>query len=65
MVVDPCSLAHASTYRIYLKKSGRNRIARMEDSPCHPAREILFTLTEKGIDDLPELVRSRQANILR
>jgi DNA repair protein RadA len=45
-------LAHASTYRIFLKKSGRNRVARMEDSPCHATREVLFTLTEKGVDDI-------------
>jgi DNA repair protein RadA len=45
-------LAHASTYRIFLKKAGRNRVARMEDSPCHATREVLFTLTEKGIDDV-------------
>jgi DNA repair protein RadA len=45
-------LAHASTYRIFLRKSGRNRLARMEDSPCHATREVLFTLTEKGVDDI-------------
>ena len=44
-------VAHTSTYRVYLKRSGRNRIARMVDSPYHPEREILFVLTEHGIAD--------------
>jgi DNA repair protein RadA len=47
-------VAHTSTYRIYLKKSGKNRIARMVDSPYHAEREILFTLSEKGISDVAE-----------
>lgn len=46
-------VAHTSTYRIYLKRSsGKNRIARMVDSPYHAEREILFTLAEKGIADV-------------
>jgi len=47
-------LAHTSTYRIYLKRSGKNRIARMVDSPYHAEREILFTLSEVGISDIVE-----------
>ena len=45
-------VAHTSTYRIYLRKAGKNRIARMVDSPCHPEVEVPFTITERGIDDL-------------
>lgn len=45
-------VAHTSTYRIYLKRSsGKNRIARMVDSPYHAEREVLFTLADKGIAD--------------
>jgi DNA repair protein RadA len=44
-------VAHTSTYRIYLKKAGKNRIARMIDSPYHPERETVFVLDEKGVDD--------------
>jgi len=44
-------MAHASTYRLYLKKAGKNRIARMVDSPYHSESEILFTLNEQGIGD--------------
>ena len=44
-------VAHTSTYRVYLKRSGKNRIARMVDSPYHPEREVLFTLSELGIAD--------------
>lgn len=44
-------IAHASTYRIYLKKAGKNRIARIVDSPYHPEIEALFSLGEEGITD--------------
>lgn len=47
-------VAHTSTYRVYLRKAGRNRIARIIDSPYHPERETVFVLNEKGIDDPPE-----------
>lgn len=43
--------AHSSTYRIFLRKSGRNRIARIVDSPCHPESEALFFIGEGGITD--------------
>ncbi len=45
-------IAHTSTYRLFLKRSGKNRIARMVDSPYHAEREILFTLSDKGVTDL-------------
>lgn len=44
-------IAHSSTYRIYLKKAGKNRIARIVDSPYHPEIEALFSLGEEGITD--------------
>ena len=47
-------LAHTSTYRIYLKRSGKNRIARMVDSPYHAEREVLFTLSNLGISDVQD-----------
>ncbi len=47
-------LGHASTYRIYLRKSGENRIAKMMDSPYHPYSDTRFTVTERGADDLEE-----------
>jgi DNA repair protein RadA len=52
-------VGHTSTYRVYLKKAGKNRIARMVDSPYHPEREIVFVLNEKGIDDPEEGGRKR------
>jgi len=45
-------LAHSSTYRIYLRKSGENRLAKMIDSPYHPYSDARFTLNEKGTDDV-------------
>ncbi|MCJ7636871.1 MAG: DNA repair and recombination protein RadA, partial [Nitrososphaeraceae archaeon] len=53
-------VAHTSTYRIYLRKAGKNRIARMVDSPYHQEREIVFLLNEKGIDDLSEEMMSKR-----
>jgi DNA repair protein RadA len=50
-------VAHTSTYRIYLKRSGKNRIARMVDSPYHPEREVLFTLAEQGLSDPDESIK--------
>lgn len=47
-------VAHTSTYRIYLRKAGKNRIARMIDSPYHPERDAVFLLNDKGVDDPPE-----------
>jgi len=47
-------LAHTSTYRVYFKKSGKKRIARMVDSPHHPESEVIFTLTEAGVSDFEE-----------
>lgn len=50
-------VAHTSTYRIYLKRSGKNRIARMVDSPYHAEREVLFRLTEQGVSDPDESIK--------
>jgi DNA repair protein RadA len=47
-------IGHASTYRVYLKKSGKNRIASMIDSPYHPYEAVRFTVNAKGVDDLDE-----------
>lgn len=43
-------VGHASTYRIYFKKQGKKRIARMVDSPKDALLECEYALTEKGID---------------
>jgi DNA repair protein RadA len=47
-------IGHTSTYRIYLRKSGENRIAKMIDSPYHPYSDIRFTVNEKGVGDLED-----------
>jgi DNA repair protein RadA len=44
-------VAHTSTYRIYFKKSGKKRIARMVDSPPHPEQEGIVALGEAGVID--------------
>jgi DNA repair protein RadA len=53
-------VAHTSTYRIYFKKSGKKRIARMVDSPHHPEEEVIFALGEAGVID-PEEAEKKTA----
>ena len=45
-------LAHASTFRLYLRKSkGGRRIARLVDSPNLPDGECIYQVTEEGLRD--------------
>jgi RecA/RadA recombinase len=45
-------VAHTATFRIYLKKSkGELRVARLIDSPHLPEGEVVFKITERGIED--------------
>ncbi len=44
-------VAHGSTYKIFLRKSGKNRVATMEDSPCQPYQRVKFAISESGIQD--------------
>ncbi len=57
-------IAHTSTYRIYLRKSGENRIAKMIDSPYHPYSDIRFTVNEKGVDDVKEKPESKKSKFI-
>ena len=45
------TVAHSSTYRIFLRKSGKNRIATMFDSPSQPYQHVKFSISESGIQD--------------
>jgi DNA repair protein RadA len=47
-------MGHASTYRILLRKAGRDRIAIMLDSPWHAYDHTRFTITERGVQDTEE-----------
>jgi DNA repair protein RadA len=49
-------MGHASTYRIFLRKAGHNRIATMLDSPYHAFSRVGFTIGEEGIEDLEKKV---------
>jgi len=45
-------VGHASTYRVYLRKSkGTRRIARLIDSPDRPEAEVVINVTEEGVRD--------------
>jgi len=47
-------MGHASTYRILLRKAGRDRIAIMIDSPFHAYDQTRFTINEGGAKDVEE-----------
>jgi DNA repair protein RadA len=53
-------VAHTSTYRVYIRKTGKNRVARMVDSPYHAEREAVFILNDRGVDDPPDDRASRR-----
>ena len=57
-------VAHTSTYRIYFKKSGKKRIARMVDSPHHPEQEVIFALGEEGVTDPEADTKKKKATKL-
>jgi DNA repair protein RadA len=44
-------MGHACTYRIFLRKVGRDRIAIMVDSPHHAYSQVKFTISEKGVEN--------------
>jgi DNA repair protein RadA len=44
-------VGHSSTYRIFLRKSGKNRVATIFDSPFQPYQNVKFTISESGIQD--------------
>ena len=54
-------VAHTSTYRVYLKKSGKKRIARMVDSPHHPEMDVIFALGEAGVQDPEDAIKKKKA----
>jgi len=58
-------VAHTSTYRIYFKKSGKKRIARMVDSPHHPEQEVIFALTEAGVSDLDSDTKKKSTKAVK
>ena len=44
-------MGHACTYRIFLRKAGRDRLAIMVDSPHHAYGQVRFTISEKGVEN--------------
>lgn len=44
-------MGHACTYRIFLRKAGRDRIAIMVDSPHHAYDQVKFTISERGVEN--------------
>jgi DNA repair protein RadA len=46
-------MGHACTYRIFLRKVGRDRLAIMVDSPHHAYSQVRFTISEKGVENAP------------
>ena len=56
-------VAHTSTYRIYFKKSGKKRVAKMVDSPHHPEEETVFILGEAGVMDPEDTVKKTKKTV--
>lgn len=54
-------IGHASTYRVYLRKAGVDRVAKMIDSPYHPYSDTRFTVNERGLDDVDEKAPKKKA----
>jgi DNA repair protein RadA len=54
-------MGHASTYRILLRKAGRDRIAIMIDSPFHAYDQTRFMINEGGVRDVEEKRASKNA----
>ena len=54
-------MGHASTYRILLRKAGRDRIAIILDSPWHAYDQTRFTINEGGAHDVEEKRVTRNA----
>lgn len=48
-------MAHSGTYRIYLKQSGYNIMAKIVGSPCHAKKEVVFRIGDKGVEDRDDL----------
>jgi DNA repair protein RadA len=44
-------MGHSCTYRIFLRKVGRDRLAIMVDSPHHAYDQVKFTISEKGVEN--------------
>ncbi len=54
-------MGHASTYRIYFRKGGKNkRVAKIIDSPHHAASEEVFELGEKGVQDTEDYLKQME-----
>jgi DNA repair protein RadA len=46
-------VGHMSTYRIYVRKASKHRLARMVDSPYQEESDVPFALSEMGVIDAP------------
>ena len=57
-------VGHGSTYRIFIKRSGKNRTAIMQDSPSHPYQRVKFTISENGIEDASSYKTEEEENKL-
>ena len=59
-------VGHTSTYRIYFRKGGKNkRVAKIIDSPHHPASEAVFELGERGVQDTEEHMKKLEKQIAK
>lgn len=53
-------IEHKSTYRVYIMKSGKFRIAKMVDSPKDAQTEVMFGLSSLGVVDMDVAVEEEK-----
>lgn len=59
-------VGHASTYRIYFRKGGKNkRVAKIIDSPHHPLSEEVFELGERGVQDTEDHLKKLEKEAIK
>ena len=59
-------LGHASTYRIYIRKGGKNkRVAKIVDSPHHALSEAVFELGVMGVQDTEEHLKQIEKDAVK
>jgi DNA repair protein RadA len=55
-------MGHACTYRIFLRKVGRDRMAIMVDSPHHAYSHVKLTICEKGVENAGPKAAAAEGN---
>lgn len=55
-------MGHACTYRIFLRKVGRDRLAIMVDSTHHAYGQVKFTINEREVENTVAKALANEGN---